>query len=77
MLNIYRTLIAVCLVNGLVNFVVMNYLVDSRLVPAFTAIWFAVGYTRVFGRNIGTASFKDAFHGVLMSGSWPILPSKS
>jgi len=67
MLNIYRTLIAVCLVNGLVNFVV----------PAFTAIWFAVGYTRVFGRNIGTASFKDAFHGVLMSGSWPILPSKS
>lgn len=71
MLNIYRVLFAAVVIHGLLNVFVMNYLVDNRAVPVLTALWFAIGYARVFGRNFGASNFKDAFRGVLMAGAWP------
>lgn len=74
MLPIYRFLIAVVVVNGLLNAVLLNFVLDDRLVPLVTALWMAFGYVRVFGRNLAADTFQRAFKGVMMALAWPLVP---
>lgn len=75
-MSILRVLIAAGAINGLLNAVIQAFIYNSRAVPLVTAMWFAIGYVRVFGSQLAAPTFELAFKGVLMSAVWPLLPKR-
>ena len=76
MVPIFRFLMAAIVANGAINGLLLNFVFDSPIIPLLTAIWFALGYARIFGRRMMANSFKDAFRGVFMALLWPAIPAK-
>lgn len=72
-----RVLIAVVVINGVLNEFLRAFVWDSFYVVLATGIWIGLGYGRVFNGSPKADSFLNAFRGVLMSVLWPLVPPRT
>jgi len=76
MMPTFRVFLMTMVVTGLINFLLVTFVLSNLGAPSIATLWFFAGYVRVFGPDMGAKNFRDALRVVILALFWPFVPAR-